>query len=186
MPVFEERLALAKDAPNEAALAAIVADLDDEPYALEEAWDDDALPVAPARAVRVAAFLSSTKRDGIWTAPDHLELRAVLGEVVIDLREARFGSDFLDIDVECLLGEVKLILPPGVQIENEVSEILGSTEHKRKHVEGYGPSGLLVRITGSVILGEVGILEKPPRSELPVRPRSWWRRLFGLPAPDPE
>lgn len=181
--MFEDRWALIKEASNAPSLEALVVDLPEE-TALVPLDDHEDYPAAfaPAESLRVSATLGSTKRAGAWTVPHHLDLQARAGEVVVDLRDAVLASDFLDIDVDCLLGSIRLIVPPGTQIENEVEELLGSTTHTRKGVTGTEASGLLVRIAGRVILGDLTIQERPSKylpGREPAR-ASWWRRLFGL------
>ena len=164
---FESRLALVRQAPNRATLDAIVADVvpsgayplvpaGTRPYPISPSL----APVAPAELLRIKTVLGSSKRAGSWTVPLRLEAKVVLGELTIDLRDAVFCSDVLDIDLNVLLGSLTLIVPAGTQVENESEEKFSSTTHSTRSTRGGSPIGLLIRITGQVRWSSVEIKEK--------------------------
>lgn len=180
---FESRLAQVRQAPNQATLAAIVADLDYPDTTAVTRYHSAGVPdlgggVAPAEVLRIASVLGSTTRAGSWTVPHVLEARVLFGEMTIDLRDAVFGADVVDIDIDVKFGEFKLIVPAGTQVENELQETLSSSTHSTRGARGVGANGLLVRITGSVLLGSVSIKEKFPTADTPKRP-GILARLFG-------
>ena len=84
----------------------------------------------------------------------------VLGDLTIDLRDAVFFSDTLEIDLDVRLGGFTLIVPVGTQVENEFEERWSSTSHSTRSSRGAQPIGLLVRITGRVRWSNVEIKEK--------------------------
>jgi len=173
---FESRFERIKDAPNVATLEAIVADLDPAPYplttlpsapvpALTEA--PELAPVSPAEFLRVSSVFASTKRAGAWTVPLELYSLVIMGELTLDLRDAVFGSDVVDIDVRVTLGAFKLIVPAGTQVENEMEETLSSSTHSTRSARGARPNGLLVRVRGRAMLSSVEIQEKYPTGMKP-------------------
>lgn len=164
---FESRLALVRQAPNRATLDAITADLlPSDSYTLPattaaEPVDHARLaPVAPAERLRLRTVLSSSKRAGSWTVPLSLEVKVLLGELTIDLRDAVFCSDVLDVELDVTLGSLTLIVPAGAQVENECEERWSSTTHSTRSTKGQGPIGLLIRLTGRVRWSSVDIKEK--------------------------
>lgn len=169
--VLELRLALIGEAPSPAAVAAIVADLvpvDGEPSDVADAgpgW------IAPAELTRVSAVFGNSRREGRWTAPLALEIRCIFGEVVVDLRDAMFGADVLDIDVVNYFGKVLITLPSGTEVEHDASTVFGSAKHARKGRDATGPNGLLVRVNGTVVFGELVTRERHP-TDLAPPPRS--------------
>jgi hypothetical protein len=180
--VLELRLALIGEAPSAAAVAAIVADLaptggyDLVPADTQTAW------VNAPEYLRLSALFGSTKREGVWTAPLSLDIECILGEVHVDLRDAMFGSDFLEIHVDVYLGEVVITVPAGTEIENHCSNVLGSSSHKRMKGESSPANGLLVRITGKVVLGELTTRERLPSDLAPLPApgiRGWLARVTG-------
>ncbi len=180
---FESRLVQVRQAPNRATLDAIVADLVPSggysvPAGLVPMYPDHATlaPVEPAEVLRIKTVLGSSKRAGSWTVPYRLELKAVLGEIGIDLRDAVFGSDVLDIELHAVMANITLIVPAGTQVENECEERLSSSSHSTRSARGANPLGLLVRITGRVVMSNLEIKEKRRSGD---EEPSAWQRLLG-------
>jgi hypothetical protein len=183
---FESRLDRLKQAPNESTVAAIVADL--EPHlpipvttgtralAVPEPADL-AAPVYPAEFLRIASVFGTTTRAGSWTVPLVLQARVLLGEMTIDLRDAVFGSDVVDIEADVRLGSFTLIVPAGTQVENEIEETLSASSHSTRSARGARPNGLLVRLRGRAILASIEIKEKFPSS--PSVGKTLFDRLLG-------
>jgi hypothetical protein len=177
---FETRLVLVRQAPNRATLDAIVADVlptggflaptglvpvaADHTYAARYAS-----PVEPAEELRISTVFGSSKRAGSWTVPLRLTLKVVMGELTVDLRDAVFGSDVLDIDVNIVLGSMVLIVPAGAQVENECDERFSSATHSTRSARGVSPIGLLIRIGGRVRFGNIEIKEKRPSADEPEK-----------------
>jgi hypothetical protein len=188
---FEERLGLIRQAPNRASIDAIIADLVPSggvavPAGLVPVATDhtavvrpaDHLP-APADVLRIRTIMGSTKRAGAWTVPFRLELKVVLGELVIDLRDAIFWSDVLDIELDAALANVTLIVPAGTQVENQSEERFSSSSHSTRSTRGLAPFGLLIRITGSVRFSNLEIKERPPTPDEPKKPKGLLKLLGG-------
>lgn len=180
--VLELRLALIGEAPSAAAVAAIVADLaptgghDLVPRETQTAW------VNAPDYLRLSALFGTTRREGVWTAPLSLDIECTVGEVHVDLRDAMFGSDLLELHVEVYLGEVVITVPAGTEIENHCTNVLGSSKHKLKKRDASPPNGLLVRITGKVVLGDLTTRERLPSDLAPLPPpgiRGWLARVTG-------
>jgi hypothetical protein len=165
---FESRLALVRQAPNRATLDAIIADLiptgeyDPPPPVAMTPYGEpvDIGAITPAEVIRISTILGSSKRAGSWTVPYRLEIKVVLGDLTIDLREAVFFSDTLEIDLDILLGGLTLIVPAGTQVEKETNERWSSTSHSTRSTQGVRTVGLLVRITGRVRWSNIEIKEK--------------------------
>ncbi|MGQ0703448.1 MAG: DUF1707 domain-containing protein [Gemmatimonadales bacterium] len=184
---FESRLTLIRQAPNRATLEAILADLVpsgeyNSPLEIVPAARDHtrtsqvAAPVEPAEVLRIGTILSSSKRTGSWTVPYRLEVKILLGDLTIDLRDAVFGSDLLEIHLDCLLGNLELIVPAGAQVENECDERWSSTSHSTRSARGAEPIGLLIRLAGQVRWSNVEIKEKRRKGD---EAPSFWKRLFA-------
>ncbi len=178
MPVeqFEERLSLVRSAPNRATLDAIVADVLPTggflaPVGLVAERGDHTYvsPVEPAEELRISTVMGSTMRAGSWTVPLHLSLKVIMGELTLDMRDAVFGSDVLDIDVSVLMGSIVLIVPAGAQVENGCEERFSSSTHSTRSARGVSPIGLLIRIGGRVRFGNIEIKEKRPTAEEPEK-----------------
>jgi hypothetical protein len=174
---FLERLEQVRAAEDPETVAAIVADFDPGPGAANHPVhrDPDLLP-APERGERIATVLSSAARRGEHHLPESLALLVVMGSYKLDLREAIWPSDLLDIEVQVVLGQIEIILPPGTHVDDRMARMMSSVDHKKRpRKEQYG-RGLTVRLFGDVILGQVDMIEDVPAHMKP----GWRRRLADL------
>jgi hypothetical protein len=184
---FEARLDQIRQAPNRSTLAAIVADLEPSGsypvpvtatarYPLP-ADHTDVAPVSPAELLRIGSVFASTKRAGSWTVPLEIHARVLIGDMTLDLRDAVFATDVLDVEVDAMLGSFTLIVPAGTQVENEVEEVMSSSSHSTRSARGTRLNGLLVRIRGRALFASVEVKEKLPTGEL--GPGGLWSKLLG-------
>jgi hypothetical protein len=180
---LESRLAQVRQAPNRATLDAIVADVlptgSYAPAVFEpEIADHTAVaPVEPAEYLRIVTVLGSTKRAGSWTVPFRLDLKVILGELTIDLRDAVFCADVLDIDLHVTFGSLTLIVPAGTQVENECEERFSSSTHSMRSAKGAPRIGLLIRLTGRIVFSNLEVKEKRPSADAP--PKRGLMKLLG-------
>ncbi|MBL0170393.1 MAG: DUF1707 and DUF2154 domain-containing protein [Gemmatimonadaceae bacterium] len=154
---LERRLDLVYQAQSPAELSALTADLP-APVAM-------ASPVvrgshgAMTRSIRTV--LGNVERSGAMELPPLLEVRAVLGNIELDLREASFGP-FTEIAIRSVLGNVEITLPAGVRIENDGDGFLGSFEcHVAPGAMPMVGTAPVVRLTGRVVLGNVEVHAMP-------------------------
>ncbi|HEY4181106.1 MAG TPA: LiaF domain-containing protein [Kofleriaceae bacterium] len=161
---LERRLALVEAAETPAALDALVLDL--TPTAL--ATQSTAL--VPAKKMRV--IFGSVEKTGAWTVPPHLRARVFFGNLELDLRDAQLSA-VTTIEVNVVMGNVEVLVPPGVAVELDADPTLGSVEDETNP----GVVTKLVRIIGSVTLGSVEV-ETLQRGETrrDARDRRRWDR----------
>lgn len=115
-------------------------------------------PVAPAPDERrFLTLLGETKRVGRWLVPRLLRVRAVLGEVRIDLRDSAIPDDFV-LDVRAYGSRVTLVVPPGIDVAFDVFAALGNATSQAHEPVGAEPGAPTIRVTGSALLGEVRVL----------------------------
>jgi hypothetical protein len=180
---FEDRYALVRQANSVASLDAIVADMDEEPVEavalIESRYGSGEVtapvPVAPAESIRIGATLGSAVRAGTWTVPEHLAVMVILGEVTIDFRDATFTTDTVVIDIGVTFGSLKIIVPPGTQIENECEELFASSTHPSRGRGGAPPNGILLVLRGHVRFGELNLKERPPTGQ----EQPYFKPFFG-------
>lgn len=170
---FESRYALIRDAETEATIRAIIADLTPRTpigsAALavgDDAYDLDSYetpgPIEEVPSIRLPSILGSTTRGGFWTVPEHLEVLVILGEMHLDFRDATFAGETVEIDMSVTLGTLKVTVPPGTQVENEVREVLASSKFPKRGRTAAPPNGYLVLLRGSLFLSELVIKEAQP------------------------
>ncbi len=78
----------------------------------------------------VYSVLRSVTRLGPWEPPEKMRLVSVLGNIVLDYREADLPLGVTAVDCEVFLGNVEVIVPPGVDLELTGSVFLGNVETK--------------------------------------------------------
>jgi hypothetical protein len=121
----------------------------------------------------VAALFTTTDRRGRWVVPAAMTCYAAFGEVVLDLREAILQERHVVITVYALFGKVRIIVPPGVEVVMNGTDILGRQRGgtaKRVPTSSEVP---VIEVRGYVAASEVLARTPPrPRRWLPGRRRS--------------
>lgn len=123
---------------------------------------------------RYVALFSEIKKEGAWNPAPKIDARCWLGAMVFDLREANIPVEGIDIDIDVFMGEVKILLPPGLRADVDCSSVMGSVTDKSK--EGL-PGAPTIRVTGSAFMGGIIVITKVPRKEgessFRAQMRSW-------------
>jgi hypothetical protein len=117
---------------------------------------DGALTPVPEER-RILAVAGEVRRVGRWLVPRLFRVRALLGEVKIDLRESLIPAGFT-LDVRAYGSRVTLIIPPGVNVVFDVFAFMGNAvnqAHEPVAEQGGAPA---IRVIGSAYLGEVRVL----------------------------
>ncbi|HEY3221021.1 MAG TPA: DUF1707 domain-containing protein [Gemmatimonadales bacterium] len=133
-------------------LDAIVADLPALPGS-----ETRAVRAAPAPDTHITAVFSGQERSLTGVVPRELKLRARLGYVELDLRQATFEPGVTVIDARAFLGFVQIRLPPGVRVESVGRSLFGLFSRKAA-ADAAGAAGggsSVVRITGRAVFGFV-------------------------------
>jgi hypothetical protein len=163
---LERRLALVHAAQTPAELAALVP----EPTAL-----------VPSQRLRMV--MGSIERTGPWAVPQHLSARVLWGNLLVDLRTARMAPG-TTIEVDVTMGNVEVLVPPGIDVEVDASTFMGNVEDR---TERSYASGTVVRIVGRVKLGNLEVSTRRPgetrrdarrRRRADRRARRYWRRAL--------
>jgi hypothetical protein len=139
---LERRLALVHAAQTPAELEALVTDL------VPASTSTALMPVQRMRVV-----MGSIERTGPWSVPAQLAARVLWGNLLLDLREARLGPGLTTIEVNVTMGNVEVIVPPGVEVEVDASSFLGNIEERTERATTTGSP--VVRIIGRVKLGNL-------------------------------
>jgi hypothetical protein len=102
--------------------------------------------------------MSSTRRAGPWLVEDGHTAFALMGNVVLDLREARFRSGELTLNVSAVMGDVTVIVDAGTTVVVEGFAVMGEYSEQRARVP-FDPSygGPVVRVRGIALMGSVHV-----------------------------
>ena len=160
---LDERLELTWGAKTYADLVPITADLH------LPAHPPTAAPVrrTPAGVPAVGhasstAIMGECKRQGVWSVPAHHSAFALMGSVVIDLRQAQLESHHTQINASSIMGEVKIIVPAHAHVIVDGTPIMGEfTQQKDRTPAEVGPDSPTVRVRGLALMGSVNIQRQP-------------------------
>jgi hypothetical protein len=121
----------------------------------------------------LTALLSNMVRVGRWELPRRMRVAAFMGQVRLDLTQVVLAPGVSTIEVMCIMGEVKIVVPNSLRVEVSGNPILGEFQFKGAGVAPAAPNAPLVRIVGSAIAGTVTV-----RLVDPAAPR-WWEAWLG-------
>ena len=127
-------------------------------YAAPTGYDPMAAraPVAP-RDGRVYAILSNAQRTGRWIVPGFLDVDVVMGDVMIDLREATLPMGDCEIAIFAFMGAAKVLVPPGVIVDEAVSSFMGTVRNDAADEMQQAAVAARIRLTGTAVMAEIGV-----------------------------
>jgi hypothetical protein len=123
-----DRAAQACAARTLGELAALTADL--APAAAQ--------PIRLETGRSLAAVLTRAYRDGRWVVPPRLAVMALLGEAVLDFRQAVLPAVRVTLDATAIAGQVRLIVPDGVAVQLTGRAAVGTSGSPSAPVPGAG------------------------------------------------
>ncbi|WP_327091021.1 DUF1707 domain-containing protein [Nonomuraea sp. NBC_01738] len=168
-----DRTEAAYQATTHAELALITQDL-------PAAGTAASLPAPSPTAGRrwFVAVMGDTKRRGKWRIDNELGAVAVMGDVVLDLREAEVRTNVIDVTAVSVMGDVKIIVPDGVDVDLDGLAIMG--DRKVDVLEAApGMNVPVVRVHAYALMGDVKVIGDSRAK--PIK-RGWaaWREHLGL------
>ena len=158
---LETRMELAYKAGSVGELQRLTADLPSAtavpvpaPAPVEE------LPALSRDRERMFAVMSETIRRGSWIVPQRLDLLAVMSDTTIDLTQATLPTGIIDIHIRSVCAAVKIVVPPGLQVVNRLSSLMGSVRGGGEPNDAGGAGGgwqqgTVIRLTGWALMAEV-------------------------------
>ncbi len=168
---FERRVDVAHRAETLEELQELLSDLPsgDLPIRVE---DTSKLPMArPEPAVpwsrvkdrdTVVAVLSASNRKGRWVPARRSTVVGVLGSVELDYREALLGPGVMEVMAVAVLGNIEILVPPGLYVECDGMAVLGNVEQVEDSPLEVNPDGPMLRIRGVSVLGNVEVRVRYP------------------------
>ncbi|WP_433431111.1 DUF1707 SHOCT-like domain-containing protein [Nonomuraea sp. CA-141351] len=125
--------------------------------------------------------MGDTKRRGTWRIDQELGAVAVMGDVLLDLREAEVRTDTVDITAVSVMGDVKIIVPDGVNVDLDGMAVMG--DKKVDVLEAApGMNVPVVRVHAYAVMGDVKVIGDSRAQPLQRGFAAWrehWRRLHG-------
>ena len=162
---LERRIEQAYKAQTVSAVRDLTRDLPESTAAV--ARRDAPVPAAFApESDRIVSVMAETVRRGVWQPARNLRVLSVMSETHLDLTEARLSSGVTEIALFALMTTVKLIVPPGVRVVVQPTAFMSSVSDEAFNPPAVGSGAPVIRITGTVIMGELKISVRT--RELPV------------------
>jgi hypothetical protein len=159
-----ERTTAAMNARTFDELAALTTDLvPTPPTALRPVRAPAAPAVYDAEAPdRVTAMLAESKRTGPWQVRRVTQANVFMGSVTLDLTEATFATQEIEVNCTQFLGQITIRVPLGTTVRIEAANVLGDSSVK--HIGEPDQAMPVVVVKGTNILGEISIRgpKKPP------------------------
>lgn len=145
---FKNALDAITEAPDVGSVEAIVAELPRAPHSALAALEPAPLPpdlptvVSDGRGVsRISAFMGETRRAGKpWTLAPKARISCTMGEVVVDLRQAKLPPRGR-IRVNVTMGETRILVPRGVRVTARTRVIMGEAITLGENIAGLIASG---------------------------------------------
>jgi uncharacterized protein DUF1707/cell wall-active antibiotic response 4TMS protein YvqF len=152
---LSERLELAWAARTQPELDTVVEDLPDRDAVLTD--------TRPARAARwIVAVIGNDERSGRWRPGEDTRALALIGDCTLDLRQAEVEGGELRITAIAVIGDVRVVVPPGVAVELEGISLLGDKRYRVGEVPAPPPGAPRVRVTAYAMVGDVTVMSEPP------------------------
>jgi hypothetical protein len=165
-----------------ASMADLQAQLGGLPALVPSTTAYESLPqysVAPAASVprekRYLALMGEVSRKGSWIVPNRLHLFSAMGTIRLDLREAQIPAEGVDVDATALMGEVRIVLPPGLHAEVDGLAVMGEFSDRTAGAASTLDAPV-IRVKGMAFMGAVRV-ETRMQSEGVME--AWKRRLRG-------
>jgi hypothetical protein len=116
----------------------------------------------------IVSVMSSATRHGHWRMPSQANVVTVMGETVLDLRDAIIESSEIEVKLFLLMGEQQVIVPEGVEVEVTGFVFMGEKNVEVTPVRPRpGVPRLHLRVMG--MMGEVRIETAPARPPEPAQ-----------------
>ena len=157
---FERRLDKAMATNEHAQIVALTADLSmkaDEQYSAKKSASFNINYAEPSieQDLNIKTILGNNERSGRWSVPKQITLLNVFGSTTLDFTDAVFHHQEVIINIDCILGSEKILIPEGVNVVCEAFCILGNIENKAPSIAP--KQAPTIKIKGKLWLGSIDV-----------------------------
>lgn len=110
----------------------------------------------------IHVMMGSVERRGAWQVPEKLAVRVMWGSCELDFREAILPPGTIEIDVAVTMGNVELIVPPGMGVNLEVSSVASNIAEASALAATQTTTPPRIRVTGKVKAGNCEVITLHP------------------------
>ncbi|WP_169814112.1 DUF1707 SHOCT-like domain-containing protein [Actinomadura kijaniata] len=132
-----------------------------------------ATPAPPQIRRRFTSIMGDVRERLSGRVDQELEVLAVMGDVVLDLRGAQVPTGEVSVVATSVMGDVKVIVPDGVAVELTGYAVMGD---RRVRVREPRPGARVpvVRVRAHAVMGDVQIVDDEHHAPLRRALSSWW------------
>jgi uncharacterized protein DUF1707/cell wall-active antibiotic response 4TMS protein YvqF len=139
---LSDRVEAASEAVMRSELAALTSDLPAKTVVLGTVQTPD------------VRGMGDIKRTGAWAVPVENHFRTWMGNIKLDLRQAQISANETHIHAWSLFGNVDLLVPEGVEVDNRTRVQIGRLRHEAAPPT---PGAPRIVLTGGTFFGDVRI-----------------------------
>ncbi|ACY97357.1 MULTISPECIES: DUF1707 SHOCT-like domain-containing protein [Thermomonospora] len=107
---------------------------------------------------RFTAVLGDVREHIVGRIEEELNLLSVLGDIVLDLRDAQVPRGEVAIAAVAVLGDIKVVVPDGVQVQMSGYAVLGDRRVSLRRPAA-GRAAPVVRVCAHCVLGDIEIVD---------------------------
>ena len=118
-------------------------------------------PLSAPNSARMLAIMGETKRMGRWQVPQRLDMLSLMSDTKLDLTQAVVGPGVTEFHVRAVWTALKIVVPPGMRVINEMHAIMASVTSKAHEMDPPGSKrhgGPVIRLTGTALMAEVKVV----------------------------
>lgn len=106
---------------------------------------------------RIFSIMSETKRRGVWSVPQDLDVFALMSDTTLDLTQATLPAGVIEIEVRAMMAAVKIIVPPGVHVVDRIHSFMATVSSNAHDAATPPPGAPVIRLSGFVMMTEVKV-----------------------------
>ncbi|KGJ89259.1 hypothetical protein ND16A_2152 [Thalassotalea sp. ND16A] len=155
---FEHRLDQAMQSNDAHEIVALVEDLQlkaDTKYQSEKEYQftPNYSHQVSDEDVNLRSILGSNERSGQWLVPKEINVFDILASTKLDFTDAIFQHQHVTINIFCLMGSDKILIPENVNVVTNIFDVMSSVENKSASMANrQAPT---ITIKGKVIMGSL-------------------------------
>ncbi|MBE7412034.1 MAG: adenylate/guanylate cyclase domain-containing protein [Leptospiraceae bacterium] len=105
---------------------------------------------------KIEVLFGSFQRNGVWEVKKSMFIKNAFGAILIDFTQIKVTHPVIEIEILNYCGAVGIVVPENFNVDIHGKAILGVFDGKSNS----GRTGPLLKITGKVVMGAVGIKTK--------------------------
>ena len=160
---LDKRLEATFAAKTYAQIVPITADLPRAGISGLPVQSSAALAAGPAHESSFA-MMSTTRRRGPWQVGTQHKAFALMGGVVLDLREAIGTGQHVTINASVVMGSVDVVVDERTVVICDGRAFMGDYSESRSRIHAQPqPDSPVVRVSGRAVMGRVNVKRRPRR-----------------------